>query len=318
MLQHLRILTRTTVLAALSWGVLAHAGEVSPAPEPSWKFIEKKLEREGFSKNFIRDISAAYEPRDFTQVLELNVLLFLRKSDYHGIQVNTEAERAVKQFSVANKSVLKKARKKNQVPPEVVSSLLWIESRHGRNTGDFHVPSVFLHLIQAPRVSVQNYLLSRTGKFATDPVTPAQEKRVVERTHQKSRWAIDELRAIEKVYKWKWRMGRDFRGSFSGAFGIPQFLPSSYVKWARSTKPAAQPNLSAPGDAIMSVSYYLKDHGWNDKEADTQFEALMKYNNSSDYANAILSLASRVSEKTASREAASVPKKKKRRSKHHP
>ncbi len=203
----------------------------------------------------------------------------------------------MRKFSTANKKSLAKATKTNRVPADVVSSLLWIESRHGRNTGDFHVPSVYLHLIQAPRTSVQNYLLSRTDKYATDKVTPAEEKRVVERTHQKAKWALEELRAIEKVYKWKWKMGRDFRGSFSGAFGIPQFLPSSYVKWARSTKPAAQPDLSAPADAIMSVAYYLKDHGWDNEESSTQFEALLKYNNSRDYANAILNLASRASER---------------------
>ena len=264
-------------------------------PEPSWKFIENKLIKEGFSKNFVRDLTVAYEPRDFNQVIELNVLLFLRKSDYHGIQVNAEAEREALKFAKANRKSLALASKQNRVPAEVVSSLLWIESRHGRNTGNFHVPSVYLHLIQAPRKVVQEYLLTRTDKYATDPVTPEQHREIVARTHRKAKWALEELRALQKVYNWKWKMGRDFRGSFSGAFGIPQFLPSSYVKWARAVKRGTQPNLSMPADAVMSVAYYLRDHGWKTGKQDTEFEALMKYNNSRDYATAILQLADKIS-----------------------
>ncbi len=265
--------------------------------KPHLAFTEKKLLRNGFSKSFVRELLATYEPRDFASVIELNVLLFLRKSDYHGPQVNAEAEREVRNFARLHQEDLARAEKLNGVPSAVTSSLLWIESRHGKNSGDFHVPSVYLHLIQAPRVSVQNYLLTRTKKYA-EKTSQADRKKIIARTHSKSEWALSELKAIEKVYRWKWKMGAEFRGSFSGAFGIPQFIPSSYVRWARSVgadrNPAAQPDLMKPPDAILSVAYYLRDHGWLSDDADARFSSLLKYNNSRDYANAILTLADRI------------------------
>ncbi|CAN5590823.1 hypothetical protein BH10BDE1_BH10BDE1_34860 [soil metagenome] len=264
------------------------------SPQPNLSYLEKKLTKSGFSEPFIRDVMASYEPRDFGGVVELNVLLFLRKSDYHGPQVNEEAEREVRKFSAANRESLEKAELTNKVPSAVIASLLWIESRHGKNAGDFHVPSVYLHLLQAPRAPVQKYLLTRTNRY-TDRTTRADRQEIIARTHRKAEWALTELRALERIHRWKWKMGSEFRGSFSGAFGIPQFIPSSYVKWARSIKadenPSLQPNLSRPADSIMSVAYYLRDHGWKSEEADSHLAALMTYNNSRDYATAILALA---------------------------
>ncbi|MBN8541101.1 MAG: lytic murein transglycosylase [Deltaproteobacteria bacterium] len=275
------------------------ASEVAPLPLNS--FLERKLRREKFKPAFIRQMLRAYEPRDFHSVLELNVLLYLRKSDYHGPQVSDEAVTEVRDFQQAQAKWLRLAESRYGVDQNAVASLLWIESRLGKNVGNFHVPSVYLHLIQAPRVSVQNYLLSRTEKF-TDSVSEADQKEIVARTHKKAKWALDELRALQKVHAWKWKVDEDLRGSFSGAFGIPQFLPSSYVRWARSRKKSTQPVLSRPEDAIFSVGFYLMDHGWKKSSREAQLAALYKYNNSHDYAAAILSLADRVKEEAELKE----------------
>lgn len=293
-------LNRSGVIAAIlllpltvsvSDGAAAQSANGSPVPLKT--FLERKLRREKFKPAFVRQMLRDYEQKDFHSVLELNVLLYLRKSNYHGPQVSDHAVSEVREFQQAQSKWLRLASSRYGVNQHAVASLLWIESRLGRNVGNFHVPSVYLHLIQAPRVSVQNYLLSRTTKF-TDSITVEDQKKIVARTHIKAKWALDELRALQKVHSWKWKIERDLRGSFSGAFGIPQFLPSSYVRWARSHKKSKQPILSRPEDAIMSVAHYLKDHGWKKANREAQLAALFKYNNSHDYASAILDLAERV------------------------
>jgi membrane-bound lytic murein transglycosylase B len=267
-------------------------------PLPLKSFLERKLRREKFKPAFIRQMLREYEQKDFHSVLELNVLLYLKKSDYHGPQVSDLAVKEVRDFQQAQSKWLRIADSRYGVSQHAISSLLWIESRLGKNVGSFHVPSVYLHLIQAPRVSVQNFLLSRTGKF-TESITEADQKEIVERTHKKAKWALQELRSLQKVHTWKWKIDEDLRGSFSGAFGIPQFLPSSYVRWARSHKKSRQPMLSRPEDAIVSVGHYLKDHGWKNSNREAQLAALYKYNNSHDYAAAILALADRVADRPA-------------------
>lgn len=296
----------TTVLVpifAFSYLAIASAKArvIETAPMPLKSFIERKLLREKFKPTFVRQILRDYEPKDFHSVLELNVLLYLRKSDYHGPQISELAVNEVRDFQQAQNKWLRLAEARYGVSQHAIASLLWIESRLGKNVGNFHVPSVYLHLLQAPRVSVQNYLLSKTEKF-TDSLSEADQKEIVARTHRKAKWALAELRALQKVHSWKWKMDEDLRGSFSGAFGIPQFLPSSYVRWARSPKKSNQPVLSHPEDAIFSVGYYLKDHGWKRSSREAQRAALFKYNNSHDYAAAILLLADRVGDESDSKE----------------
>ncbi len=75
---------------------------------------------------------------------------------------------------------------------------------------------------------------------------------------------------------------------------MPQFLPSSYLSFARAIAPKTQPNLDEADDAIMSVAFYLKQHGWRAADPTSRVKALMAYNNSADYANAILALSEKL------------------------
>lgn len=274
---------------------LAESEDLGTMPPVSRKFVENKLRRERFSKGFVDVLLKTYEDRSFETVVELNVLLYLRKSDYHGPQVSSPAVDEVLRFMKKQDSNLRAAEKRYGVDRNVIASLLWIESRLGKNAGNFHVPSVYLHLIQAPRVSVQKFLMKRAIKYRPE-ISAEDHREIVARTHRKADWAIGELRALERVHRWNWKVDRTFRGSFSGAFGWPQFLPSSYVKWARAKHQKRQPDLTKPQDSIFSVAYYLKDHGWKNVDREKQLQALYKYNNSWDYAKAILELGERVSE----------------------
>lgn len=265
-----------------------------PSILPDAAYARKQLEAEGFSPGFIKQVMKTYESKGYEEVLRLNTILYLKKSDYHGIQVTEQATKEVRQFSEKNKVALQKAEAAYKVPAEVIASLLFIESRFGKTIGNYHIPSVYLHIIQAPKKSVQEYLLSQTHRYTDAPISDEVKTEILARTERKATWAMGELHALEKVYDWKWNIGKKFRGSFSGAFGMPQFLPSSYIKWSRSMNPPAQPNLDDASDAIQSVGHYLSDHGWKTEKADSQVPALMKYNNSKDYAKAILALAEKL------------------------
>lgn len=269
---------------------------IASAIEPDWNYVQKRLRKEGFKKDFVKMLKQTYEPDGFNRVLELNVLLFLRKFDDHGVQVSKSAARTIKAFMSQNKKALEGAEKDHGVKPSVVATLLWLESRHGENQGKFHVPSVYVHLLQAPRKEVVKYLKENTGQF-TPHVGPPELKKIEDRTKSKSEWALEELRALQKMYKVDKELVRNLRGSFAGAFGMPQFIPSSYAKWARTSRKRKAPDLARAVDSIHSVAYYLKDNGWKKNREKTYVPALLKYNNSLDYANAILKLAKDV-EKT--------------------
>ena len=59
----------------------------------------------------------------------------------------------------------------------------------------------------------------------------------------------------------------DIRGSYAGAMGIPQFMPSSYRKYAVDFNGNHKTNLmDEPADAIGSVANYLQGYGWIEGE----------------------------------------------------
>ena len=64
--------------------------------------------------------------------------------------------------------------------------------------------------------------------------------------------AVDPLKAI---------------GSYAGAMGAPQFMPTSYRKWAVDADADGQRDLwSSWDDVIGSIANYFKDHGWRTGE----------------------------------------------------
>ena len=261
--------------------------------KPDWSYVEKQLRAAKFDKKFIAHMRETYEPKNFDQTIELNVLLFLRKRDDHGHQVSDSAVATVTEFMNSNRAALKAAEKEHGVAAGVIASLLWIESRHGQNRGRFHVPSVYLHLLQAPRPEIIAHLKAKASDY-TPKVTKQNLFDIEKRTGTKATWAIAELRALQKMYKKDAQLLRTLRGSFAGAFGIPQFIPSSYHRWARTNRKAASPDLDQTQDAIQSVAFYLRDHGWRKGKKKSFEAALLKYNNSKHYARAILDLADKV------------------------
>lgn len=275
------------------------AGNPKNGPGTDWAYAEKKMAAAGLSSDFVSSMKQTYEKRDFEQTLELNLLLFLKKSNYHGTQVSNQAIKDVKKFMGANSQVLKNAERDHGVSKSVVASLLWIESRHGKVLGRFHVPSVYIHLLQADRPAVVTHLQKSARYFTHDKITPRIKDEIKKRTARKADWALAELKALEKMHQRDRGLVRKLKGSFAGAFGMSQFIPSSYVHWAVPQKKGEVPDLLRARDAIYSVANYLRDNGWRPGAKATHQKALLHYNNSTDYANAILELAQKAEKPSA-------------------
>jgi peptidoglycan lytic transglycosylase B len=58
------------------------------------------------------------------------------------------------------------------------------------------------------------------------------------------------------------------KGSWAGAMGQPQFMPSSYLKFAEDFDGDGRKDIwSSPGDIFASIANYLKGHGWTTDQA---------------------------------------------------
>ncbi len=144
--------------------------------------------------------------------------------------VNDERAKAGVEFWRKNEQYLKKVSADFGVPPEVIVAIIGVETRYGRNTGSYQVlPTLAtLAFFYPPRASFfkkeleQYLLLAREQKL--NPM--------------------------------------DMIGSYAGAIGIPQFIPSSFRQYAVSYTGGTKIDLNNPADAIASVANYFRSHGW--------------------------------------------------------
>ncbi|MCP4721788.1 MAG: transglycosylase SLT domain-containing protein, partial [Desulfobacteraceae bacterium] len=87
------------------------------------------------------------------------------------------------------------------------------------------------------------------------------------------------------------------KGSYAGAMGIPQFMPSNALTLAKDGNNDGRVDLFNHADAISSVANYLKHHGWKPGiPRQRQHEVLFRYNHSNYYVDTLLKVSDKLKE----------------------
>ena len=81
------------------------------------------------------------------------------------------------------------------------------------------------------------------------------------------------------------------KGSWAGAFGIPQFMPSSYVIFAVDENNDGIIDLYDYPDAFASVANYLRRVGWKTGSERSMRRAVYRYNHQKAYVKAVFAYA---------------------------
>jgi membrane-bound lytic murein transglycosylase B len=217
-----------------------------------------------------------------------------QKSNYED-KYNERSVKKNKEFLNENIEIFQAAEDKFNVPKEVICSVLWIETRHGGFLGSNHLATVFLSTAMSNQkefIDANTQSMKETFEGDADQLNAMIEK-VKARAEKKTNWAINELVAMEKITKISPIPVVEIHGSWAGAFGISQFLPSSYLQWAVDGDNDGKINLFELEDAVFSVANYLKVNGWGDSDEDKR-KAVFHYNNSNAYVDAVLKLADKI------------------------
>jgi membrane-bound lytic murein transglycosylase B len=109
--------------------------------------------------------------------------------------------------------------------------------------------------------------------------------------NRRSEWARKEVAELLKFCKAERRDPFTIRGSWAGAFGISQFIPSSYVNYAVDGNGDGAIDLFTMSDALASVANCLKSHGWANDDTDGKWKAVYAYNHCDNYVRAIFAYA---------------------------
>ena len=208
---------------------------------------------------------------------------------------NALALKKSEEFLAQNDSILSAAERKYNVPKEAITSIMWVETRFGDFLGSHHVPSVYLSfaLVTQPEYMQKNKERLKAEFEGTEEEWAEIEKKIEEKSQRKASWAINELLALHTMYKANPKQVLDLRGSWAGAFGLSQFLPSSYLKLGVDGNNDGTINLFDVRDAAHSIGNYLSNAGWS-KNKKSQHHAVYNYNHSDAYVNAVLGLTKRL------------------------
>lgn len=181
------------------------------------------------------------------------------------------------------------------VPASVLSALLHVESSCGDYTGKSVVLYRLSRLAMANEPANVRYNIGRWARGVSGAQRVDIERQVRERGAYLEATFYPEVRATFELAAKLKIDPLAIRGSTSGAFGLPQFLPSSYLRFGLDGNGNGKVSLYEPADAIVSAANYLAGHGWRPGLSRAkQRRVLWAYNRSDAYVDTILSLAARV------------------------
>ncbi|OHX15043.1 lytic murein transglycosylase B [Chromobacterium sphagni] len=195
------------------------------------RYIDEQVAGGQFNRPELEAVFANVEPKP-------NIIRILDKPStsrpWYQFRASTVNDRLIVDgaaFWQANADTLARAERQYQVAPEVIVAILGVESHYGRNTGTFRL---------ADSLSTIGFDYPRRADFFRKELTQFL------------------LLAKEE--------GKDpltLKGSYAGAMGWPQFMPSSYRKWAVDFDGNGHRDIwNNPHDAIGSVANYFQLHGW--------------------------------------------------------
>mgnify|MGYP001627163123 CR=1 FL=1 len=270
--------------------------DVHPSSETGTTYLSRsaRLARQlGVDSSFVALLLESSQTSVSDRFIRINATNYASKTDYSH-NYNEKGVRSVRTFMNTYASALNKAETTYSVPANVIAALLWVETKHGTITGGHNVASVFLSVLLScePEFIDVNTSAVMAAKgldtTARDSVRGAMERRAI----RKMTWAADQLRGLHAIHKQGQINVFTLKGSWAGAFGYSQFLPQSYVSWAVDGNGDGAVDLFSMDDAICSVANYLRSNGWSNEEKD-QRAAVFHYNNSTDYVDAVLTLAAK-------------------------
>lgn len=240
-------LLRLTVLLVL-WPLVAAAKAPSPDPALREAFLAHAAERYALPAEEVEAwlarstyrqgiVNAMARPAERTKAWR----------EYRPIFISDRRIADGRAFLARHRAQLEKVQADTGVPAELIVAIIGVETSYGGNTGSHQVLDALYTL----------------GFFYPVSGDPAQ----VERETNRGRFFRDELAQVMLLAKEEQLDLAALKGSYAGAMGYGQFMPSSYRAYARDGDGDGRRDLfgSLP-DVFASIANYFVAHGWQPGE----------------------------------------------------
>lgn len=195
------------------------------------RFVDEMV-AEGFDREYLTSTLATAQRKDsILKAISKPAERRLTWGDYRKIFLGqSRVDQGVKFWNEHAKTI-QRASEEFNVAPEIIVAIIGVETRYGRHAGKYRVLDA----------------LATLG-FDYPP---------------RSKFFRKQLKELFKLSKEEQLPIGDLKGSYAGAMGYGQFIPSSYRHYAVDFDADKKRDiLSNPTDAIGSVANYFAKHGW--------------------------------------------------------
>ena len=196
------------------------------------QFVEKAAADEGLAPDDLYHLLAKAEPQPrIIEAMQRPAEKVLPWWDYRRRFLTPRRIREGMEFWQEHRELLERVAGERGVAPEYIVAILGVETFYGRITGNYRVLDALATLAfdYPPRATFFGKELASFLKLSREE-------------------AIDPFAA---------------RGSYAGAMGAPQFMPSSYRRYAVDGNGDGRRDLFTTwDDVVASVANYFREHGW--------------------------------------------------------
>ena len=195
-------------------------------------FIDEMHKKHGFDNNRLTELFAEVKVKEaILKAIARPAEKTKPWHDYRKIFITDKRINGGVTFWQQHADTLEKAQQKYGVPAEIIIAILGVETRYGDNVGGYRVVDAL-----------------STLAFRYPPRSPFFRS---ELEHFLLLTREEQMSVLEPI------------GSYAGAMGLGQFMPSSYRSYAVDFDQDGKRDIwTNPADAIGSIANYLKRHGW--------------------------------------------------------
>jgi len=284
--QNYRILT--IILCTAIWLLLfstAHA-QKNKSNTRNFVTLQERLIRDGFNANKIKKLYTRPEVSFESKGVSLFFIHSEGKLDYNQFTSDGSISRC-KKYIKKHQTELSRTEKAYKVDKKIITAILLVETNLGTTVGKRSTLNTLstMAALSDPKVKDRFWQM-------IPPKKRLPRNKFEKKAASKSKWAYKELKAF---LSYAYRQGYDptsIPGSYAGAMGIPQFMPSNISVYAKDGNNDGKIDLFNHEDAMASVANYLKRNGWRPGLSEQKAKKVVySYNHSKYYVATILKIA---------------------------
>lgn len=251
--------------------------------------LQKRLIADDFNAELINDI---FDSSAITFDIDgISAYFRHRESTLNYDQfLSAKSLRSARNYMETHKEALASAEKEYGVDKSVITAVMLVETRLGTYVGNRSV----INTLATMAALTDDDVRERFWRNLPEDVDITREK-FEKKADQKSQWAYRELKAFIEYVDSENFNPHDIQGSYAGAMGIAQFMPSNVLLFAEDGNGDGRINLFDHGDAIASIANYLKHYGWKPGlSREAAGDVIYHYNHSKYYVNIVLKIADKL------------------------